>query len=50
MSDARTHRICVLDLGTTTIKVALVDDSGRFSAYLTCLAPPLDAAQGTFDA
>ncbi len=50
MGDAEKGLVCVLDLGTTSIKAALVDESGRFSASRACPAPPLDAGAGTFDA
>jgi xylulokinase len=50
MSEHPTRRVAVLDLGTTAIKAALVDEVGIFCALGSCPAPELDAELGTFDA
>lgn len=48
--DGSTERVVVLDLGTSVIKAALVDEAGIFCALRSCPAPALDAERGTFDA
>ena len=42
-------RVCVLDLGTSVIKAAMVDAVGSLQALQTRPAPPVDPDSGRFD-
>ena len=41
--------ICTIDLGTTNLKVALVDATGHIVALTSVAAPELDGPHGHFD-
>ncbi len=42
--------VCVVDLGTTLIKAALVDEHGEIAALARIEAPPVSGEHGEFDA